>query len=156
MWDLLFDPNCRSMLINLKGQGSSLDREGIPKPATTNAEEHLLSVRHTKLSPRSPSQPSRAWETAQSQGQPPQSQWWLDTAWKGNCQIAQWSIHIFTPPLNVWKSIINYRKKYIYFFHFFLLIVQDIKKFRIMTHNVGKKRGVIEIIELQAFLVLRG
>lgn len=42
-----------------------------PKPATTNAQEHLLSVRHTKLSPRSPSQPLMSLGTAQSQGQPP-------------------------------------------------------------------------------------
>lgn len=69
-------PYCRSMLINLQGSGGQVWTETASrKPATTNAGEHLLSVRHTKLSPRSPSPPSGAWETAQSQGQPPNAEW---------------------------------------------------------------------------------
>eukprot|EP00064_Thunnus_orientalis_P004921 superscaffoldBa00000467_g4934 len=58
----------RSMLINLKGHGVRSGQRRHPKLATTNAEEHLLSVRHTKLSPRSPSQPSRAWERLKVKG----------------------------------------------------------------------------------------
>lgn len=69
-------PYCRSMLSNLQGSGGQVWTETASrKPATTNAGEHLLSVRHTKLSPRSPSPPSGAWETAQSQGQPPNAEW---------------------------------------------------------------------------------
>jgi len=56
------------MLINLKGQGVRSGQRRHPKVATTNAEEHLLSVRHTKLSLRSPSQPSGAWERLKVKG----------------------------------------------------------------------------------------
>lgn len=51
------------MLINLEVRGQDLDRDGIPKLATTNAKEHLLCVRHTKLSPRSPLEPLGALES---------------------------------------------------------------------------------------------
>lgn len=50
-------------------RGQVLDADRLRKTATANAKEHLLRVRHTKLSPRSLSQALAAWEMAQSQVQ---------------------------------------------------------------------------------------
>lgn len=74
-----FDPYCRSMLINLKGHGSGLDRDGIPNCHNKCRGTSALCASH-KAVPSEPLAALKSLGTAQSQGQPPQPKCWVDTA----------------------------------------------------------------------------
>lgn len=64
----VFQPLLREHANQPKGSEVMSGQRKHPKLVTTNAEEHLLSVRHTKLSPWSPLQPLGAWERLKVKG----------------------------------------------------------------------------------------
>lgn len=70
--DICFSPRLQEHANQTKGSRVRSGQRQHPKPASAKAEEHLLTVRHTKLSPRSPQVPgnsskSRAASTTQMQ-----------------------------------------------------------------------------------------
>lgn len=51
MQNVFFDPYCRRMLISPTGQGSVLDRDGIPKPDHNKMQENICSPCVTQSCP---------------------------------------------------------------------------------------------------------